>query len=371
MPAAASFRLERRCSKKGVTEIDLFFSHVHYDHIIGLPYFLPAFWNKVKLRIWAGHMQDGSTPEQLVDGIFRPPYFPITKDYMRADVEYHKFSPGDVLKPSPGVRIVTGSLTHPNGAVGYRVERAGATFCYLTDFEHDGGAGDAEILRLATQRRPCAARRDLHAGGISALRQVRPLDLGAVRRAVRRGRASRDWGMFHHMHMRTDIDQQAIEDAAQNGLSELLRRASGPALRAFRASRGEAGSDDAADALPAAARFRCWVPGRPKTLPTQVAAAIEEQENRGEILVKLIQLLIVSIWGVLYAVAPKAGTDGIAHGALCDRTLSRRQQHRPGLGDTRRLPDWSVYFSIVFDMLLLYAVIWRFHVLMDSRRPSI
>ena len=50
--------------EEGVTEIDLFFSHVHYDHIIGLPYFLPAFWNKAKLRIWAGHMQDGSTPEQ-------------------------------------------------------------------------------------------------------------------------------------------------------------------------------------------------------------------------------------------------------------------------------------------------------------------
>ncbi len=60
----------------------------------------------------------------------------ISKDYMRAEVEYHKFSPGDVLEPSPGVRIVTGSLTHPNGAVGYRIERGGATFRYLTDFEH-------------------------------------------------------------------------------------------------------------------------------------------------------------------------------------------------------------------------------------------
>src|SRR5690554_3695705 len=40
---------------KEIDEIDLFFSHVHYDHIFGLPFFLPAFSRKAKLRIWAGH----------------------------------------------------------------------------------------------------------------------------------------------------------------------------------------------------------------------------------------------------------------------------------------------------------------------------
>ena len=140
--------LERRCWKKGVTEIDLFFSHVHYDHIIGLPYFLPAFWNKAKLRIWAGHMQDGSTPEQLVAGIFRPPYFPITKDYMRADVEYHQFTPGDVLEPSR--RTDRDRLAEPSQRRRRLPRRAGRrSFAYLTDFEHDGGDGDAEIRRLA------------------------------------------------------------------------------------------------------------------------------------------------------------------------------------------------------------------------------
>ena len=96
-------------------------------------------------------------------------------------------------------------------------------------------------------------------------------------------------------------------------------------------------------------------------LPEQIAAAIQEQENRGEIMVKLFQILIVSVWGVLYIVSPKAVTGGVALApyAICIYLVVN------GLGLVwclrRRIPDWAVYVSIFFDMLLLYAVIWSFH----------
>jgi adenylate cyclase len=103
------------------------------------------------------------------------------------------------------------------------------------------------------------------------------------------------------------------------------------------------------------------------TLPTQIAAAIEEQENRGEILVKLIQLLIVSIWGILYAVSPKAETGGIALAPYAIGLYLFVNSLGLIWATRRRLPDWAVYFSIFFDMLLLFAVIWSFHV--QYRQP--
>ncbi len=150
----------------------------------------------------------------MVAGIFRPPYFPITKDRMRAEIEYRQFSPGDVLSPAAGITLQTGALCHPNGAVGYRLETSGASFAYLTDFEHDGGVGDATIRRLALdvdlalldatyspQEYP-----DFAGFGHSTWDNCGSLCVQA---------GVKQWGMFHHMHLRTDAEQRQIETAAQ------------------------------------------------------------------------------------------------------------------------------------------------------------
>ena len=206
--------LGQALAEEGVTEIDLFFSHAHYDHILGLAFFPPAFCSKTTLRIWAGHMLDGATPEALIAGIFRPPYFPITKDWMQAEIEYRQFSPGDVLKPGAGVQLQTGALYHPNGAVGYRVEAAGASFAYLTDFEHDNGSGDATILQLLQDA-------DLALLDATYTPEEYPRFAGFGHSTWDRCGAMcakagvGKWGLFHHMHLRTDAEQREIEAAAQ------------------------------------------------------------------------------------------------------------------------------------------------------------
>ncbi|HSG94230.1 MAG TPA: MBL fold metallo-hydrolase, partial [Afifellaceae bacterium] len=153
-------------------------------------------------------------PEAMVSGIFRPPYFPITKDWMRAQIEYRHFSPGDVLSPAANIQLQTGALNHPNGAVGYRLETSGATFAYLTDFEHDGDGGDTMVERLA-------AGADLALLDATYTPEEYPRFIGFGHSTWEKcgdlcaDAGVKQWGLFHHMHLRTDMEQREIEAAAQ------------------------------------------------------------------------------------------------------------------------------------------------------------
>ena len=98
-------------------------------------------------------------------------------------------------------------------------------------------------------------------------------------------------------------------------------------------------------------------------LPQRVRAAIAAKDNTGEVLIKLIQLAIVSLMGVIYFLSPKtsAGTDFSPVPIFLTAYLALNVN---GLLWALRkpLPDWSVYVSIIFDFALLYGLLWSFHI---------
>jgi adenylate cyclase len=106
-------------------------------------------------------------------------------------------------------------------------------------------------------------------------------------------------------------------------------------------------------------------------LPERLRNSIQDQQERSEILISIIQLVIVSIFGLLYAVAPKTFTQE-ADFAPVPWVLSLYllfSLFRFYLAINRKLPDWMLYLSSVVDIALLLGLIWSFH-LQYEQPPS-
>ncbi len=130
-------------------DINLFLSHCHIDHLIGLPFFAPAFVKGNRLHVWAGNLQPAGGINATVRKLMSYPLFPIEIEAAQSTIECTDFVPGQTLTPYPGIKVHTAALNHPGGATGYRVEFGGAAFVYITDTELSADTIDPALLELA------------------------------------------------------------------------------------------------------------------------------------------------------------------------------------------------------------------------------
>lgn len=131
---------------KGSIDADLLLSHLHYDHILGLPFFAPAYDPGSRLRVWAGNCNGGV--ETALRQFLQPPFFPVPLQHLKARFSFRDFTSGDTLNLSSSVRVLTCALNHPDGATAYRIEFDGRAICYVTDTEHPTQGLDAAIVNL-------------------------------------------------------------------------------------------------------------------------------------------------------------------------------------------------------------------------------
>lgn len=127
---------------------ELLMTHTHFDHICGLPFFAPIYVKGFKIKIRAGHLLPSSNVRKVLCELMMAPLFPIPPSVFGAEVTYQDFSCGETLKLDGDVKVKTGSLNHPNGACGYRIEFDGRSVCYITDTEHKPGSIDQRVVDL-------------------------------------------------------------------------------------------------------------------------------------------------------------------------------------------------------------------------------
>lgn len=126
----------------------MLFTHTHWDHINGFPFFAPAYSPENAISIMAGHLYDKGGIQNVLITQMNNPVFPIPLEAMQADLSYEDFKAGDSWDLFDDVKIRTTPLNHPNDATGYRIEHGGRSAVYITDTEHIPGKPDENILGL-------------------------------------------------------------------------------------------------------------------------------------------------------------------------------------------------------------------------------
>jgi phosphoribosyl 1,2-cyclic phosphodiesterase len=115
-----------------VREMMVLFTHYHWDHICGLPFFVPAFVPDWNIRFFGPGENAGDIEKRLSDQM-KAPYFPVETETWRANIEY--LDPNrDGLAHGP-FHISHYNVHHPGVTYGYRIRVRGKDIAYVSDNE--------------------------------------------------------------------------------------------------------------------------------------------------------------------------------------------------------------------------------------------
>lgn len=134
--------------QQNITNIHLFLSHVHLDHILGLPFFASIWKPSHTIDIYAGHLTELGGIKKVLQRVLTPPIFPVPLEKFPANIRYQDLLPQESIALSNQVLVKTFVLNHPNKATGYRVEFKNKSVCYITDNEHTPGKLDLGLVEF-------------------------------------------------------------------------------------------------------------------------------------------------------------------------------------------------------------------------------
>lgn len=127
-------------------DLTLLLSHVHWDHVMGLPFFAPLYTARTPIVIASGPL--GVPVHVALEQQMMPPLFPVKFDAVRSRVRTVDLA-ADAAFRVGALSITMLPLVHPDPVIAYRIEFAGRSVVYATDTEHTEGELDTRLARFA------------------------------------------------------------------------------------------------------------------------------------------------------------------------------------------------------------------------------
>ena len=123
-------------------------SHLHYDHVLGLPFFAPLLRPDAMVDVY-GPSQVGSTLGETLAGLIRPPFFPINAAELPGHLQVHDLD-GPFELDLGSIRVTAREVPHIGHTLGFRIEAEGRVLAYIPD--HQASADltsiDQQVLDL-------------------------------------------------------------------------------------------------------------------------------------------------------------------------------------------------------------------------------
>ncbi len=236
--------LDLQNRRSGPVEAHLLFSHTHWDHIQGFPFFLPAYQATTRMHVYEISRSDDRFAKLLL-GQMRSEYFPVAFSDLGGSIVPQHFTHGRTEVAN--VRLQTLEQTHPGRSFAYRFETQGQCVVYATDNELDLALQNAEeVSRDPEVPRQCPeeylrfiAESDLLIADAQYTDEEYPKKVGwghsrvntIVDAAVQAG--VRQLALYHHDPLHSDDQVDAILEAARKRVA--LR---GSSLSVFAAREG-------------------------------------------------------------------------------------------------------------------------------------
>ncbi len=209
--------------------LTLLLSHFHWDHIQGLPFFVPAYMPQTKLVV-VGSSDGRHSLRDKLSRQMTEPHFPVQLDDLSANLSYREARAGGRFDVGGGIEVRVARLNHPGGVFAYRIEHEGKSIVYATDTEHYACvdpalralAEGADVLIYDAQYTPEEYQSKVGWGHSTFASGAEVAKSAGVKKLV----------LFHHDPQRTDAGVAAIEDAARVLFPETIAAREGASINA-------------------------------------------------------------------------------------------------------------------------------------------